>query len=508
MRLPSAPLSPALSRYYADVFKFIFAALLIALAFAATYTSSPAAFSEADFRQIVLFGLAVNVVLLLVAALLHLRFRLAANVFLTLVALVGAGTAYIIHTDLYLTGNRVVLILLFASFSAGLFVAFQVIDQGRWAGVGLAAAALVALGIIAGGQLAAGSTVKGDVANVRDITFQDTPNLYFISFDGVAPLPVLNRYLDLETTEFHDLFEANFRRFPNFFSNSVNTAHSLNTLFSLDVDIYTSLLEELQRQGAEPNPYLIAGQNPSPLLNVMDRNGYETTAIYVDNYFGSRQGPYIDHYITFEENTACNLLDDGIKGIAFWGYCRFFDGSYHWDNQLTVEQITKVNVNGGPQFVMAHLYAPGHAEASFRYDNAEEREKFGAKYLEESEKAAGYLESILGHLQENDPNAILFVYSDHGALLSQGLAFRDAPAFVVQDNYGILGGVYPPDACAAELDEASVRGYMTTLDAAHALLRCLSGGASVLIDPPPYTRPAYGPIPWEAQLDYKEFLYE
>ncbi len=36
----------------AKIFKFIFAALLIALAFAATYTTSATAFSESDFQSI------------------------------------------------------------------------------------------------------------------------------------------------------------------------------------------------------------------------------------------------------------------------------------------------------------------------------------------------------------------------------------------------------------------------------------------------------------------------
>ena len=490
-----------------STFKFIFAASLIALAFSATYTSSTAAFSELDFRQIVLFGMAVNAVLLIVALLL--RSRVIVNAVLSLVVLAGVVTAYVIHTDLYLDGNRAVLVLLCVAAVVGLFVAFRVIDETRWGGAALSAVTLLTLGIVAVVHLNSTGSVKGDTSNIRAVAFQETPNLYFVSFDAIAPRVLLNKYFDIETTEFHDVFEAHFRRFPNFFANSVRTKHSLNTLLALDPDVYSSLQRELSTMGADPDPSLFSGQNPSPMLGILHENGYETTSIYVDSYFGRRKGPYIDHYVTFEKNTACNLLDDNIRDISFWGYCRFFDGSYDWDNRLTAEQITKASDNDGPQFVIAHLYQPGHADRSFKYADAEQLEKFRATYLRESENAASNLELIIRHLAENDPNAILLVYGDHGALLSDGLDFEDNPEFIVQDNYGVLGGVYPRDTCSAWFDEASTQGYMTVLDAVHAILRCLSGGESALIEPREYTQPAYGPIPWDDRRPYfKEFLYE
>ena len=74
---------------------------------------------------------------------------------------------------------------------------------------------------------------------------------------------------------------------------------------------------------------------------------------------------------------------------------------------------------------------------------------------------------FLEHLKHNDPDAILYVYGDHGPGLSQGVSFEDAPTFVVQDKLGVLGGVYPPDACATYFDETLSKGYMTALDGVH-----------------------------------------
>ena len=500
---------PALA---ARAFKFVFAGALIAAAFAATYTSSADAFSGADFREILLYGGAVNAILLL--ATLLIPPRVVANAVLALIVLAGVATAYIIHTDLFLGQNLVIIVLAPAAYI--LFVAFKVIDDLRWGGAALSAAALLGIMAIAAGHWTSGGLgasnvpVTGDVSNIRHVTFQETPNLYFVSFDALASRPLLNKYLDIETTEFHNMFEANFRRFPNFFANAVPTSHSFNTLLALDPDVYASQRAALEARGDDPNPFLFSGQNPSPLLDILHENGYETTSTVIDTYFGRRKGPYIHNYDTLEKYTVCNLLDDGIRNWAFWGYCRVLPVGNTGDNRLTAERVTNVKVGGGPQFVIAYLYVPHHVSTkSFLYSNAEQLEKYRAKHLTNSEKAARYLELIIRHLDENDPTAILFVFGDHGPFLSRELDFEENREFIIQDHYGVLGGVYPPDTCPAWFDEAYTQGYLTILDAVHALLRCLSGGESVLIEPRQYVPSyGYGTIPQDVKLDYKEFLYE
>ena len=101
-------------------------------------------------------------------------------------------------------------------------------------------------------------------------------------------------------------------------------------------------------------------------------------------------------------------------------------------------------------------------------------------------------------MEENDPGAILLVYGDHGT--------RVSPA--VQAQYGVLGGVYPRDTCAAWFDEAeAAQNYMTVLDAVHALLRCLSGGESALVQP--RNRTLFGgPAVGQDFSIFEEHLYE
>ena len=175
-----------------------------------------------------------------------------------------------------------------------------------------------------------------------------------------------------------------------------------------------------------------------------------------------------------------------------------------------VDHVGRASLRDGPQFAMAHIYVPGHTDASFQYDE-ENLRWFRAHYRRGGAVAAGLLARLLAHLDEHDPDAILLVFGDHGALLSTGVAFADAPEFVVQDHFGALGGVYPPDACAEWFDEAQEEaGLLTLLDAVHTVIRCLSGGESALRAPPEdyYLGGWNGVVPDGHRRTYKEFLYE
>ena len=489
-------------------FKFVFAMLIVAIALAATYTSSPMAFSESDLREILVLGGMVNTILLL-PTLFFLRSKGLANAALSLIVMASLATAYIIHTDLYSTGHRAVLLALSAGSGAGLFLAFELMDRQRWGGPVLSASALLGLALTSVGHREVGEIPTTlDTTYIRDISFRETPNLYFVSFDAITPRSLLKKYLDLETTEFHDLFDSGFRRFPNFFANAIPTRNSLNTVLALEVDAYSSQRAKLKASGDNPDPFLFSGRNPSNLLGILHGNGYESTSIYTDSYFGAKKGQHIDNYVTVYDKSVCRLLDAGIRGLSFWGYCLFGRGDWFAASDVSAEQITKMRVDARPQFVMAHLFAPGHTDTDFQYGNTEQFEEFKAIYIQSIERAARYLGLIIRHLEENDPGAILLVYGDHGLYLSRGLRFKDDPEFVFQDTYGILGGVYPHDTCPGWFDEASSQGYMTILDAVHALLRCLSGGESPLVKPRKYTQPWSDWMPLHDRPYYEHFLYE
>ena len=520
----------------AALFKFTFATLLIALAFASTYTASATAFSAADLKNILALGGVVTAVFLLLTLRIGFLARSTAgvNAMLTLGTLASVGTAHLVHTELYLGGHWVVLILLSVAAGAALFVAFRIIDEQRWGGIALSAMVLIGLMMVADNpRMDRDAPVFGDTTNIREISFQETPNLYFISFDALAPRALLNKHLRLETTDFHDLFEERFRRFPNLFVEATWSVNSLESILSLD----TSQLRSLRRwkDGRVPGS-LFSGQKPSPLFGILRKNGYEITTICRNPIFGKTKGPYVDNYIMMSKYTTCDLLDPKIQALSFWGYCshialekrkwddlsvyKFSGGDLaNWAglekgglDDLTLPRtaapIMKVDVSGGPQFVMAYLKYPGHVERSYRHGDASQFASYSARYLRSSNFAARQLDAIVRHLEENDPGAILLAFGDHGTMASMGVEFSDNPTFVVQARHGVLGGVYPREACAAWFDEAeAAQNHMTVLDAVHALLRCLSGGESALAQPRDRTI-FFGPAKGQDLSIFEEHLYE
>ena len=255
---------------------------------------------------------------------------------------------------------------------------------------------------------------------------------------------------------------------------------------------------------------LFSGVQPSPLLGILRSNGYETHSYDpYSTYLGRYKGPYIDHYTRHSKAGVCSLLSDAIRPIAFWGYCAFLREVRPLSPAEYIEYLRRSTANERPQFLMTHVIAMHHTFPPYSYDDQAQRNDVIRRYTQNLDgTATRYLEAILEHLKNNDPDAILYVYGDHGPWLSRGVSFEDNPTFVVQDRLGVLGGVYPPDACATYFDETLSKGYMTTLDGVHAILRCLSGGQSALKTPRDPIILAREVIPRGSTRSYKEFLYE
>ena len=360
--------------------------------------------------------------------------------------------------------------------------------------------ALIGLGIVLGGYFLerheSTKLVEVDMSNIQHVSFREKPNLYFISFESLIPRSLLKKHYGTDILPFHDLFEANFRRFPNFFFDGDDTRESLNMILALDKEMFFKAVLNYWHN-------LFSGVQPSPLLGILRNNGYETTSYsYHSTYLGRHKGPYIDHYIRDNNDAGtCSLLDTVIRPIAFWGYCTFAREARWRSLDGHFERLT---ANERPQFLMAHIGVPGHTDyPSYRHDDQAQRNAEIRRYTQTlNGSATRNLEAIIKHLKNNDPDAILYVYGDHGPWLTRGMSFEANPTFVVQDRLGVLGGVYPPDACAAYFDETLSKGYMTTLDGVHAILRCLSGGQSALKTPRVPT------IPYDVNRSYDEFLYE
>ena len=135
----------ALSNIWEGAFKLTFGTLVIAAAFSSTFYSSRYDFSIAELMDVLKIGGVVSGVLLLSAQVIALRSKTAANAALASVTLACVFTAYVVHTEIFFPANRVAMLGICGAALFGLFVAFRVIDERRWGGLALSAAALIGI---------------------------------------------------------------------------------------------------------------------------------------------------------------------------------------------------------------------------------------------------------------------------------------------------------------------------------------------------------------------------
>ena len=145
---------------------------------------------------------------------------------------------------------------------------------------------------------------------------------------------------------------------------------------------------------------------------------------------------------------------------------------------------------------------PGHTHWRDYRDSLAERDSFRTWYLERSGTAGRWLDGLLDHIGRHDPQAIVLIFGDHGVIASMGRAGDMERTFVLRDRFSVAGGIFPPEACREEIDEAQAPGWLTHLDLVHAVLRCLAGGEDarrVRNEYRPYTKPSGrrgGPKAW------------
>ena len=528
---------------------------MVALAFATTYGADPHSFAAVDLVGIAALALSVNGILLAATA-WFVRSRVVANALIAGTVLAGLLTMHVVHTEIYRDSATMLIVLSCAAYVV-VFIGMHAIDDHPWAGVVLAAITLAGVGVALFRPHHERSPVPTvDQREIREITFQQRPNVYLVGFDGMTPAALLERF-DVERTPFHDLMSSRFRVFRNFFTSDVMTMRAYNALLTLDEHI-------LDRYAAAfPSLRMFAGTHDAPLFRLFRRNGYEITTLYKNRYFGSR-GPYVDNHVTMRSDAVCGQLDAAIRDLSFYGYCAIgvwlteavavrTVGSMKVESSASAEQrivqrsglewpqlvlslasadqriaqrsglewpqlvlssasadqrivdriVQRIGLER-PQLVLAHIDSPGHAGSHFDMRNQDDMAAFSARYLADIDYAAELLAQIVDHLEVHDPNAILFVFGDHGPVLTQGMDPSDDLPFYITDRYATIGGVFPSHRCASHLGPPADRAadYTTTLDAMHGILRCLSGGRSAT-----RTQRADRMIVRQG-LPYEAFLYE
>ena len=100
------------------------------------------------------------------------------------------------------------------------------------------------------------------------------------------------------------------------------------------------------------------------------------------------------------------------------------------------------------------------------------------------------IRSVQDHIKKNDKNALIYVWGDHGPVLSQHLSWDNryneksthpliqSPKFFIQDRLGVFGGVYHNGNVCNSDDFQTQRIFNTPQHIIKDILYCLSDAKS------------------------------
>ena len=364
--------------------------------------------------------------------------------------------------------------------------------------------------------------------NVRAVRFLRTPNVYFISFDGLAPQSMVRRVFNFPGSEYETVLKTNgFRIFKNHFSRSSATTRALHKFLSLDPGFFNN---------AKDKNTLYNGITPSPLYEIFKANGYTTYTSHFNNYFGFYKGPHVDHYIVPKTLSACTFLNQSSASLfnSFFGYCRILHrlnakGFFHGGDGFPVfrnEAIRKSDITETLKMYgdslarkehgvfLTYLFTPGHSFPPYHYKNLQTHAFFGKNFAAGSKTTTAAIELIIRFIKASDPGGIVYIFGDHGPWASRGLEWDSASSadrkFFVQDRYGVLGALYPADICGEYLTPDNFPGYVTTDMVARQIIRCLAGGEDPFIHPVKYPLEYYERYGFGEPEggDFADYLYE
>ncbi|MEM8775051.1 MAG: sulfatase-like hydrolase/transferase [Pseudomonadota bacterium] len=316
------------------------------------------------------------------------------------------------------------------------------------------------------------------------INFDTTPNVYLISFDSIQPKSLTSRYMGLDEVGFHEPIYTRMDRLKNLFSVGAYTKESMNAILTMDMNEYYS--------AGDKRYTFYSGQLDSRLKAIFRANGYTINTAYETRSFGPEKGPYVDRYHIYTEqvSAACKFNDSKFRNISLFGLCGMLD-----NGMLTLKRQTKelgfldfisfVASQTRPQFLIASIYSPGHTKKDFSIEDEDDIAEFHEFYIRRSLTARDTLNQMLSRLEKEDPNAILYVFGDHGPYLTRGpyfAQFEKDPQFFVQDRFGILGAIFPKGRCSTYVDQINQLPVTMSVHGAEAILKCVTAGRYELLD--------------------------
>ena len=356
------------------------------------------------------------------------------------------------------------------------------------------------------------------IVNYKNITFDQKPNVYIIGIDALVPKTLLSKHFDENTTNLHDLLDEHFMPYRNMFSGATRTTDAYASTFALTPELWDqfNFYGNCKFCDKPLNKYnFFNGLTERPFFKVFKDNGYTITTAFEWPHLGKNKGPYVDNYLTRmgsdgkrrKGGSFCNLLKSNPNSrsyrLGFFGYCNYrsmmvsepnekdilyykgLEFNFAWD----LRNIESISSSQKPQLFIGHILSPRHTSYEFNITDNSQFNDFKNNYINASNKTEKLLGLILEHINKNDPESIIFIWGDHGPILSNHLSWDRrsdtsstnilvrSPHFFAQDRFGVYGGIKNAAICSNKIKNDRI--YSTPHHALMDILYCISSKDSL-----------------------------
>ncbi len=291
--------------------------------------------------------------------------------------------------------------------------------------------------------------------------FTNKRNIYMISYDSVVSPESLRKFYGLtKTGHFDYLQSAGFRILDSAFSGGGNTRMSFHSMMRL---------KETQELIQTPNFFSTRQLNPAYTL--FGKLDYKVQFLFHTQYMGSNTNT-LDYFFPEEKFiTLCDFIHRSYGYFACDPNILFKIAYNSLGKNITIEdffkkvleRISAINTSKDePWITIAHIWYPGHAPRSLSYKDLSGKEKEIHRILQSYPRLEEMIRETVATIHAADDDPVIFIYSDHGAWLTNGLWYgEENPIYSAEEIYleknGIMFAVYPHDFCA----ERFIEGYNT-----------------------------------------------
>ncbi len=309
---------------------------------------------------------------------------------------------------------------------------------------------------------------KNITATIEDtdkfiVEFKDKPNIYMLWLESYHGIRTLNNvyHVDISPmTEF--LKENNFTVCENIYSSTCSTLGSMTDLFSLgEINPYkfSFARSDVKSQIRK----LIGGGTGNNVLKILKYNNYNTNVMLGGYYYFMEKGKYLD-YAPIDAYDSSNILNSlrpcyvfSKNSSQFFANLLLFPeyilkGDFKENIALEIDKMQKMKQ---PYFLAVKYESTNHpTDQNYTYKQRTEWINSGL-YKQQAEKSIVEIPELITLIIEKDPNALIVMLGDHGAMTYRGLRLNELSANdnivysdFIDDYFNVFGAVRLPEKYA------------------------------------------------------------